>query len=56
MKFSHALVWATVAFGLGADAKLFGNDKRECVVLWWWTDPGDSGGMWIRRGTWGCQP
>ena len=30
MKFSHALVWATVALGLGVDAKLFGKDKREC--------------------------
>lgn len=29
MKFSHALVWAAVAMGLGADAKLFGKDKRE---------------------------
>lgn len=29
MKFSHALVWAVVAVGLGADAKLFGKDKRE---------------------------
>jgi hypothetical protein len=29
MKFSHALVWAAVAVGLGADAKLFGKDKRE---------------------------
>jgi hypothetical protein len=29
MKFSNALVWATIVVGMGAEAKLFGKDKRE---------------------------
>jgi predicted peroxiredoxin len=29
MKFAKTLVWATLALSLGADAKLFGKDKRE---------------------------